>query len=71
MRVKKLSGIDLADITTSDGVTSLVPCGEDRFEEMMETERQDPYSGSYSCRLNDEKEARKLFSPERSVCFLS
>lgn len=61
MKVRKLNGIDLADITTSDGVTSLVPCGEDRFEDMMETERQDPYSGCYSCRISDRDEARKLF----------
>ena len=45
----------------SDGVTSFVPCGEDRFEEMMETERQDPYSGCYSCRVGDKDEARKIF----------
>lgn len=61
MKVGKLSGIDLADITTSDGVASLVPCGEDRFEEMMETERQDPYSGCYSCRIDDKNEARRIF----------
>lgn len=61
MKVRKLSGMDLADITASDGVVRLVPYGEDRFEDMMQTERQDAFSGCYSCGLGDQAEAKRLF----------
>lgn len=61
MKVRKLSGMDLADVTLSDGVVKLVPCGEDRLEDMLETERQDAFSGCYSCGLSDQAEAKRLF----------